>query len=226
MAEYQLSNLVTYVRDLINEDVADFHSDAEIKRYINDGEREVAIGGMCVQNIDTAATATHSGTLAFVTSALVTAGSADDIELRSATWSGYALSYVEENYVGLWRMLSQIEGHLPLGTRPTSWHTHGVNVYIEPLPDAVYSTQQYVVDAPSAEMSADANTPTVPMGFCNLIITYAVAQCLKKEGRLAAFQLLMAMFGAELAYLKASLIDIVPDTKSRTNEYLWEKANG
>ena len=62
---YTLENMRLRVRDLLNESTADFWTDAMLNRMLNDGERDVAIKGLCLTHIDSISTTSSTRTVAY-----------------------------------------------------------------------------------------------------------------------------------------------------------------
>lgn len=224
---YSAMELITRIRDIINEDVARDFTDAELLRYINDADRDIAIKSECIRHIDSLSTSVASPLLSFDGSYVLDTTYADTY-LRSVAFTGYKVAYLE--YLpsaivgrGLRSILIPMVGHIPdEGVSPINWFMSGNDVYLDPTPSTSYSLSAYVVDYPSTEMAVGSDTPGVTPPFRPLIILYVVSVCLMKDGKLPQSQMIYAMYMNELTYLKNQLIEQVPDTKAMTN---WHEFN-
>lgn len=205
MGRFNLGNLRTRIRDLLNEDSASFWTDAQINRLINDAERDIATYGQCIQNIDTANTSSATRTVAF---------------------TGYRVHYVEYSTTGLGlpKILPNQLGRIPTDeTTPQKWFESGTNIGIEPVPDDVYALNVYLADYPTSEMAADATEPTIPEHFQPLIVLHALANALKKEKRVQQATMAWRMFQNELLFNIADLITFQSESKS---EYASDRSAG
>jgi len=194
---YTLENMRTRIRDLINESTALFWTDAELNRLINDGERDVAIKSLCLESIDSLSTTDA---------------------IRLVAFTGYKAIYLE--YVpsgtnrGLVEILPVQLGRFPFNsTEPQYWFENGLNVGIDPLPDATYTLNAYVADYPSTEMSANPDIPQIPDDFRPLIVLYAYGRALQKEGRFPQARLILSIYNNELLYSKMDRIINIPTDK-------------
>lgn len=122
----------TVVRTYLNEATAKFYAQAEIWRWLDQAASDIAKRSLCVRRILTSATGGNG--------------------VRKVDVDAYKVMEVE--YVGTRpKVLTKIDplkvGHFPLnGTAPQYWYEFGGNVYIDPLPDAVYPLRLYVADIP------------------------------------------------------------------------------
>jgi hypothetical protein len=224
---YSLSNLRTRIRDILNEDTAVFWTDAELNRYINDAERDIAIKAMCLQHIDSLATAA-AGTMPFTSSGLLDSNIVETY-LRTVTFTGYRTQFLEylesaAKGIGLNAIFTSLFGHTPsLGSAPVNWYGRRENLYIEPNPGSAYNLKAYVADYPSSEMAVNSDIPQIPPAFRPLIILYAVAMCLLKDRRVAQALMVYGMYVTELMYNRYNLVEIIPDTKAMTNSNEFNK---
>ena len=194
---YTLKDIRTRVRDILNEDTADFWSDAQLTRLINDAEREIAIKAMCIQHIDSLSTSAST---------------------RVVAYSGYRCMFLEH-------LISTTEGLglrkiLPLnagrqweeGSTPQKWYESGSNICIEPILVATSNLNAYVVDYPAQEMSNNPDLPSIPPAYRPLIILYTLAQAIKKEKRFSQSAHLKSVFEAELMHTRYDKSEIIPDS--------------
>jgi len=194
---YTLENIRTKIRDLINESTADYYTDAQINRWINDGERDVAEKGFCLKHIDSLSTASSTRIVAS------TGNKVGFLEYTYGTASGLGLKRITTNQIG----------KLPNnGTTPQRWYPSGANVCIEPIPDDTYTLKAYVLDYPSIEMSANPDAPEIPSDFRPLIILYGFARALEKAGRYAQAGQIESMYFNELIHARLDKSETVVDS--------------
>ena len=104
---------------------------------------------------------------------------------------------------------------------PQYWFQWGRYVIFDPLPLASYTYTAYVATPPTYEMSADADTPQVPVEFYEDIVTFAKYRALIKrkswgQSGLAYQQYVSSIQEKRMAYLerlqdgKATIV--VPET--------------
>jgi len=191
---YTLTTLISGVRDLLNEDSADFWTDAQLTRLINDAERDVAIQSGCIKNIDTL-TAT--------------------VNTRLVSFTGHKIGYLEyaTGGLGLMQIFPGQVGRIPTdGVTPEKWFSVGGNVGIEPIPGVAYSFNAYVHDQPSAEMSAGGNAPKVSSYTQFLIILHTLANALRKEKRYSQATQIMAIYENGIDFLTNDIEDFMPES--------------
>lgn len=194
---YTLTTLISEVRDLLNEDSADFWTDAQLTRFINDAERDIAIRSGCIKNIDSL-TATAN--------------------VRLVAFTGYKVGYLEYSTtgLGLMKVLPGQLGRIPTeGVTPEKWFESGSNVGIEPIPGDTYSFNAYTNDYPSAEMSAGGNAPKVPSYAQFLIILDALASALEKEKRYSQATQVRSIYENGLEFLTNDIEEFVPESQEQ-----------
>lgn len=197
MAFPDLSNLRDNVRTIINEATAAFWTDAELNRLINDGERDVAIKSLCLENIDTATTTAST---------------------RLVQFSGHKILHVEytdATYpLGLIRIRPNQLGRIPYnGATPQFYFQWGNQVIIDPIPATTYNLNLYIADYPEYEMSSDTDEPQVPKRFHELIILHAVYRALMKDRKFATAGAIYQAYSSELQLARAQVIERYPDLK-------------
>lgn len=200
---YILSDIRTRVRDLLAEATAGFWTDAALNRMINDGVRDIAIKAQCIQNINSE----------------VTVNGTREITITGDCYKAHYLEYTTAG-LGLMKMLPTQLGRIETnGSTPERWyefHDAGIEkIGIEPLPDAVYNIDVYLADTPT-EMTADGNTPSIPLEFRPLVILYAFGRALKKLKRTAQAAQIFAMYTNELMHSRLDIVEIVPDSREVT----------
>jgi hypothetical protein len=128
--------LETRVRTYINETTASFFTQAEIRRWLSLGAKDIAQNALCVRRILDANTVAAT---------------------RNVAANAYKVLHVE--YVpssGRARMLTKIDplrvgNYVSNGVEPQYWYEYGSNIGIEPLPDAMYQLRLYVADLPKMQ---------------------------------------------------------------------------
>jgi len=199
MAWPDMSDLRTRVRDLLNESTSAFFSDAEINRWLNDGERDIAIKSLCLEQILSKATVSGTRTVDIYHVKTL------DVEYTPAAG----------NPVGLLKIIPKQLGHLNLnGTHPQYWFPWGKTIAIEPLPDAAYNLKVYVASLPTIEMSETTDEPQIPVSLHYLVIKYAYCRALMKDGLLKNAGFVYANYVYDLENIRSSIVEKYQDRKS------------
>ena len=181
---YTLANLRTRIRDLLDEDysttVEMFWSNTEINQWIKDGEQDIAEKALCIRNIDTVSTTT---------------------DVRKTQYSGYKVMFMEYSGFGLRKAIPQQLGRLQItGNTPQRWFDLNDGVYVEPIPDAIYSLNLYLCDYITNALSDDPDIPELPPVFRPLVILFAIHKALYKEKRYQHAEQIESMYNMELAH--------------------------
>jgi len=177
MAWPALSDLRGRLRSILNESTAAFWTDAELNRYINDGERDVAAKSECIQSVSALSTALYA------------------TMYRQVLFSGYKVLFVENTSatipVGLQKITPKQMGRKSYTSgAPQYWFPWGQYIIIDPLPTASYNLNVYTANYPTYEMSADTDTPQIPSECIECIFPYAAYRALwksKKWGQSALY---------------------------------------
>lgn len=159
MAWPDFSDIQTRVRDLLNESTAGMFTDAAIKRWINDGERDIAIKALCLESIYSKTTTASTRTVATPYNKVM--------HVEYVPGSG--------NPVGLVKITPLHVGNVPVdGSTPQYWFPWGKTIGIEPLSASTYTLNVYASILPTIEMSDNTDEPQIPKAFHEDIVTYAV----------------------------------------------------
>lgn len=198
---YCLKNLRTRSRDLINEATADFWTDAMLNRFAADGERDLAIKGLCIPNRDSISTTSSTRTVAFT---------GHEVGYLSYSYTDGALT----KELGLKKILPTQTGHLSNNaTTPQRWFRTGSNVGIEPRPDDTYTLIAYLADFPTTEITDAYDVPQIQPEFRPLLVLYMVARALEKEGKFAQSAQIHGMYMNELVHTRLDKIEIAIDSR-------------
>jgi len=164
-----LSDTQTAVRDVLGEVTALRWTDAEIKRFINDAERDIAIKSGC-----------YEATVAITTTA----------SSRVVPFVGYKVNAVEYqpgsgNRVGLQAITPKMLGHVAIndvnGVIPQYYFQWGMSIILEPKPGATtYTLNVHISQWPDYLRSDTTDEPLIPVEFHPLIVSYALAQAFLK----------------------------------------------
>lgn len=196
---YTMDNTRTRIRDLLNEATADFYTDAQINRWINDGERDIAEKGLALCHIDASTDITVS-----TRAVAFTAHKVGFVEYTYDTTEGLGLKRITTNQVG------KLAGS---GTAPQRWFTIGTNIGVEPVPDAgTYDLNLYVYDYPSVEMSVDSAIPEIPPEFRPLLVLFGFAKGLEKIQRNNQALQVYGMYLNELLHARQDKIETQVDS--------------
>jgi len=197
---YTLGNLRTRVRDIINESTAVFWTDADLNGAINDGVREIAEIARAIQNIDSATTTASTRTVSFTGYTVANA-------LYKPS-SGTQLSLIEIDPLK--------DGNYPTnGTTPQFFWNANANIGIEPLPDATYNLDLYVVDEPT-DLTVDSQIPVIHPAFRPLIVPYACARAFQKEMNYGPAIQLKAIFNNEIVFQAQDILSNIPNAREES----------
>ena len=166
MAYPDRSDILSRVRDLLDESSAGFFTDAQIVRWINDGERDVAIKGLCIESIKSVATVANTRTVAAPYNKVMA------VECVPSSGDPRFLAKVTPRHFG---------HGFDSGTEPQAWSQWGNEICIEPIPTAAYNLNIYASILPTCEMSESTDEPQVPAAFVPLIAQYAFIRGLYKD---------------------------------------------
>jgi hypothetical protein len=177
---YQLADLEALLEGDILEYSTTLFPTAELDRALNDGQWDVAVKTLCIENV-LALTTTYKVRTVDVTSV----GTVDVVKVLG-------VEYVPTSgtRIGLLPITPTQLGHVAVtGTTPQYFFRWGKWIGIEPLPDSIagYSLNVYVAQPPSAVLS----TLSVPAAYAPLIVKYALFRCLLK---LRKFGVAMAIY--------------------------------
>lgn len=194
---YTLANLRTRVRDLLDEDytttVEMFWSNAEINQWIKDGEQDIAEKALCVRSIDAVSTTAST---------------------RSVSYNGYKVMYLEYSGIGLRKTTPMQLGRLPIsGSTPQRWFDLDGGVYVEPIPDDIYSLNLYLSDHITNALSDDPDVSEIPPVFRSLIVLFAMYRALYKEKRYQHAEQVESIYNVELAHAVVDKLE--PEYMSR-----------
>jgi len=201
MAFPDFSDLLSRVRDLLGESSAGFYTDAEIKRWLNDGETDVAIKSLCIESVESKTATINARTVA-----------TDYVKV-------HAVEYVPASGDprGLIKITPLHVGHyFDSGTEPQAWFPWGQTVGIEPIPIAEYPLNVYCSSIPSARMSNDTDEPKVPLAFVPFIVQFAYIRGLYKD----------RLFGVAAAEYKSYIanLQVMRDSIIKKYAELYESA--
>lgn len=191
MAWPDLSDIILRVRDKLNESSASFFSDAQITRWINDGELDVAVKGLCLENTQVKTTTNGQRTFS------ITCVKAFHVEYVPATGTPIGLVKINPSYLG----------RVPYdGVLPQYWFKWGGYIGIEPKPAATYTLNVYTSIIPSAEMALTTDEPEIPAAFHDLIVSYAVQRGLLRDHLFSMFSALYYQYIYELQMARNEII--------------------
>lgn len=197
MAWPDLSDLRTRVRDMVNESTPVFFTDAFLNRVINDGERDVAIKGLCLEDIQSKTTIASTRT--------ITVSCIKTLAVEYVPVSGTP--------VGLTKISPLMLGHMEVsGAAPQHWFKWGNRIGINPKPGATtYNLNVYTAILPGYEMSEDTDEPQVQREFIQLIVDYARYRCLMREKLWTQAAQIYSPYIEKLQTIRQSMIDKYKD---------------
>lgn len=198
---YTLQNMRTRLRDLLNEDTAGFWTDAQLDRAINNAFYSTAERSLSIRHIDSLTTTTSTRTVSF---------------------SGYKVLYLEDadNGLGLPLTLPAGLGRIPTDVEtPQRWFCDQSYIYIDPIPNGTYNIDAYIGDTPAGLLTSEPDIPEILPQFRPLIILKAFGDLLHKDKRVAQSSYILSIYETELAFLKASTLEFVPEGEDSTESY-------
>jgi hypothetical protein len=192
---YTLANCISKTRSLLAETTASFWTDVQLTYYINQAIRDIARKSGCIQHIDTAVTVASTRLVAFT------------------GYKCHAVEYIPAS--GTRKSLIKIDplelGHNTLdGTAPQFWYEDGMNIGIEPIPDAIYNLALYISDYPT-DMTLNPDIPQILPAFQPLIVIYAAAMALYQDRKHQEASYLMSIYNNELDFTTKNILANVPD---------------
>lgn len=195
---YTLEGVRTQARDLLNESVANFWTDAELNYWVNDGIREIAEFTGCIQNIDSLSTTNGTRTISY------TGYDCQNVEYVPA--SGNRISLVQSSPLQ--------DGHNQYdGTAPQYWWVNKGVIGIDPVPDATYNLLGYIAGTPT-DITIGSQIPEIPPAFRALLKWYVCYRAYLKEHNYGAASLCHQIYQSEMIYLAQDLLANVPDARS------------
>jgi hypothetical protein len=168
MATLTLLTIRSLVRSDLNESTTTMLSDAEITAIANDGYRDTAVKGLCIES-KIAKDAIAALKIIDLGATVIKVNYVEYLDEASVGTSGG---------VGILAISPQNVGYIPVTTgTPAGWFQWGRYLVVEPIPSG--STQSLAVYAsiyPSAAMSADGDTPaSLPVEFHECVYLYTLA---------------------------------------------------
>ena len=191
-----LLSLKTLVRSMLDETTAAQWSDADLVRWINAAERDIAIKTGCIELILALTTTPESRLVAFTgnrvnyveylpggISFFLPGSGTVWMDTDDTTWTDTDDTIWADTTDILWlanpsvlfqRITPQHLGHIKLHglITPQYWFQWGNYIIIEPRPTIAYNLNVYVSGYPSDQMSADENTPQISTEFQKAIPYY------------------------------------------------------
>ena len=187
-----LSDIRSRVRTLLDQSSTRYYSDEMINRWINDGERDVAIKGLCIES-----------TVSKTTTVSTRAVHIDCIKTLAIIYNGKTLTKIKPNKLGS-RSVN--------GATPQSWFPWGNKNYIDPIPNAAYTLSVYAAILPTVEMSDDTDEPQVPEEVIPLIVRYAYWKALLRDRLYASSGAVYQDYIFKLSQIRDGIIQKYADT--------------
>lgn len=162
-----LAAMETEVRDEINEATAGFWTSAEIKRWLNRGNRDLT------RAYRLAADSAQS---------ITTADGTEFYALASDFGAPAKVEIVDTSDSTSWASLRRIHPKERIDGKgePAGYYIKGARIYLSPIPDGVYTVRVwYYRDAPTLTSSSDE--PIIPSEFHDLIVDFAIARAKQKD---------------------------------------------
>ncbi len=179
MSYPDLSDLRQRVRDLLNESGTTFYSNACLNRFINDGQRDVAIKALCYESAQSLTTATNTRTIA------VTCIKTFGVEYVPASGTRLGLGLITPRMVGHMRLT---------GITPQYWFPWAGNICIEPIPQTAYNLVVYTAILPTVDLSSDTDKPVLPNEFIPWIVQFAFIRGLIRDKKYASAAMIYKVY--------------------------------
>lgn len=196
--------------------------DADVYRWINDAQREIAIANDLLQT-----KGTQDGTASTSAYTLPT----DILKLISVKYNGVSLRAITMQEAD--ELIGDVDDtvNFPTGTPTHFWVWAGqINLY--PQPDATLADgiTIYYIRQPT-DITADADTLDLPIEYFNRVVEYCLAQAYEMDENYEAANSKLAQFKAGVADLQQNEtweqqefyphITSLPDTVTEYNYYGW-----
>lgn len=161
-----LSALVTQVRDELSEPTAGFWSDAEIKRWLNRANYDLADA---------------AGVEASSSQSITTADGTESYSLASGFGLIEQVERVDTSDTNAFYPLEPmtVEQRQDGKGEPVGFYVFADSLYIVPKPDGVYTIRVWYYKA-GVTLSADGDTPIIPSKYHDALALYAIAMAKRK----------------------------------------------
>jgi hypothetical protein len=184
-----VSEIATRVKRQFGDEGGAQITDADIIRWVNDAQTEIAVANDLLQV--SATTATVAGTQKYTIPSNL-------LILRAAKWKGLKLQAITMEEADA----TMIANTSPAGD-PTQFWQFARQVYLWPIPLANGSTDLtlYFTRQP-VQVTVVGDTPELPVQYHPRIVEYCIAQAAELDDNLAQYQLKMAQFENGVTKLK------------------------
>lgn len=178
-----LGTLATAVRDSLDESTASFWTDAQVRKAINEGTREIARYTSTIEKTGTIAVSAGTQTYTGVPSDMLQINRVEFV--KTGDTAVYVLGPRQNNEMDpLWGTSKAQSQGTPQWF--TAWgYTGGtmtLTLYPTPSDAGTLTLYYYAVPADlSTSGSADSTNVTCPEGWEDLIVFYAIYRCLQKD---------------------------------------------
>lgn len=175
MAFITLTNMITAVRDALDEPTTQEWTDAEITRWLNEGARDTTRRTECLKATTSLSFTNGTRTYDMPTNCIRT----NRIEVASGSFT-VTLQYREMNEMDpIWNGMATLAGI------PQWWTTWGFEptsqaIYVFPVPNASMTATAFYYRQ-STDASAGGDPIEVPEGWYDMVVDYACAQALRKD---------------------------------------------
>lgn len=161
-----LTQLITQVRDEISEPTAGFWSDAEITRWLNRANYDLADA---------------AGVESSASSTITTADGTETYSLPSDFSLVEIVELVDSTNSYQFTMLSPmaVEERIEDKGSPSGYYVRNGSLYVVPRPDGVYTLRLWYYRA-GVTLVNDSDTPIIPARFHDLIALFAIGEAKRK----------------------------------------------
>ncbi len=194
MALYDLADITTRIRDLLNEASAIFWSDATIYECVNEAQRYLALNHGAQQSIESLTTTSGDRTVP------ITGFFVAHVELSDPSGAPVPLSRSTKAQYGR-RVLN--------GQQPQYYYQEGSNIIIDPEPNDTFALTAYTL-IPPTDMTGTSSTPSIASVFVPAMILLALAYCFRNE-QSAGYSVLRDIAEKKAAYANYNFSAIAPD---------------
>lgn len=184
-----VSEIATRVKRQFGDEGGAQITDADIIRWVNDAQTEIALASDLLQV--SATTATVAGTQKYTVPPNL-------FILRAAKWKGLKLQPISMEDADA----TMIANTSPAGD-PTQFWQFARQIYLWPIPSANGSTDLTLYYTRQAvQVTATSDTPELPVQYHPRIVEYCIAQAAELDDNLAQYQLKMSQFETGVTKLK------------------------
>lgn len=207
-----VSEIATRVKRQFGDEAGAQITDADIIRWCNDAQTDIAINNDLLQV--SAYTATTAGTQKYTVPSNL-------LILRSVKWQGVKLQMVSMEEADALTLSTSSSS--PTGV-PTTYWQFARQIYLWPIPSTNGTSDLvlYYTRQPDA-LTATSDTPELPLQYHNRLVEYCIAQAAELDDNLQQYAMKMSQFKQNVDNLKDNATweqhDVYPSITASLRDY-------